>query len=153
MAGIGSGLAEGLVGTALDVLGEVALGDLGEARSKRGTKTESGGNGLDGLAGLLVLGGVGLFDLVGLAGEDDQAGLVGLEALDIGGKGLLGEVGTAGVDGNADGGSIKLGDTGGLELSEGETTAEACPAVILDGAAQNLVRPHPPLHIPPLLLE
>lgn len=55
----------------------------------------NGQSGLDvgddlGLAELLRLG--------TLAGEDDQAGLVGLETGDIGGKGLFAQVLAAGVD-------------------------------------------------------
>ena len=71
----------------------------------------TGSNGV----GALVLGGVLGLDLVGLAGEDDQASLVGLEALDIGGEALLGEVLATGIDGDTDGGSVKLGDTGSLK--------------------------------------
>lgn len=69
---------------------------------------------MGGLGALLVLGGILGLDLVGLAGEDDQASLVGLEALDIGGEALLREILTAGIDGNTDGGSVKLGDTSSL---------------------------------------
>ncbi len=159
-AGVGPRLAEGLVGTALDVLGERALGDLAEAGSNGLRDAERAADALCGLAGLLVLGGVGLLGLVGLAGENDKAGLVLLQALDVGGEALLGEVLAAGIDRDADGGSIELGNAGGLfsrqnpaslhssaqngpskagssylELSQREATAEACPAVILDGAA------------------
>ena len=116
VTGIGSGLAEGLVRTTLDVLGEVVLGDLGEAGGDRSLDTESGGNGLDGLGGVLVLGGVGLLGLVGLAGEEDEAVLVGLQALDIGGEALLGEVLAAGINGDTDGGGKELGDAGSLMI-------------------------------------
>lgn len=160
-AGVGPRLAEGLVGAALDVLGERALGDLAEAGSDGLRDAERAADALCGLAGLLVLGGVGLLGLVGLAGENDKAGLILLQALDVGGEALLGEVLAAGIDRDADGGSVELGNAGGLffalesrcfpsflvperpsktgssylELSQREATAEACPAVILDGAA------------------
>lgn len=162
-AGVGPRLPEGLVGTALDVLGQGALGDLAEAGGDGLGNAEGGGDVLCGLAGLLVLRGVGLLGLVGLAGEDNQAGLVGLEALDVGREGLLGEVLAAGIDGDADGGGVELGNASGLvspvrillssirnspralqagnpylQLSQGEATAEACPAVILDGAAHRV---------------
>ena len=162
-AGVGPRLPEGLVGTALDVLGQGALGDLAEAGGDGLGNAESGGDVLCGLGGLLALGGVGLLGLVGLAGEDDQAGLVSLEALDVGREGLLGEVLAAGIDGDADGGGVELGNASGLvsqvrillpfildahralgvgdpylQLSQGEATAKACPAVILDGAANRV---------------
>ena len=113
-AGVGPRLAEGLVGAALDVLGERALGDLAEAGSDGLRDAERGAEALCGLAGLLVLGGVGLLGLVGLAREHDKAGLVLLQALDVGGEALLGEVLAAGIDRDADGGSIELGNAGGL---------------------------------------
>jgi hypothetical protein len=113
-AGVGPRLAEGLVGTTLDVLGKVALGDLAEASSNGLGNAERGADALCGLGGLLVLGGVGLLGLVGLAGENDEAGLVLLQALNVGGEGLLGEVLAAGIDGDTDGASIELGNAGGL---------------------------------------
>ena len=113
-AGVGPRLAEGLVGTTLDVLGELALGDLGEGSGNRLGDAEGGADALCGLGGLLVLGGIGLGDLVGLAGEDNQASLVLLKALDVDGEALLGEVLAAGIDGDTDGRSIKLGDTSSL---------------------------------------
>lgn len=112
--GIGPRLAESTVSTTLDRLGEVALLDLAETGGNSLLDAKSGTDGLGGLAGLLVLGGVGSLDLVGLAGEDDQASLVGLEALDVGGEALLGEVLTAGIDGNTDGGGIELGNASSL---------------------------------------
>lgn len=60
-------------------------------------------------------------------------GFVGFEVFDIGGKGFFGEVGMVGVDGNVDGGSIKFGDIGGFEFSEGEIMVEVCLVVIFDG--------------------
>lgn len=109
---VGSRLTEQCVGTALVGLGHVALLDgavcVGDGREGQGGVDQG-----DDLAGVNVLA-VTSLGLAGLAGEDNQASLVGLEALDVGGKGLLGEVGAAGVDGDTDGGSDKLGDTGGL---------------------------------------
>jgi hypothetical protein len=110
---------------------------------------------LCGLGRLLVLGGIGLLGLVGLAGENDKAGLVLLQALDVGGEALLREVLAAGIDRDTDGASIVLGDAGSLfscqnlipfltngaragvsylDLSQREATAETGAAVVLDGA-------------------
>lgn len=103
-------MAEGDVGTTLDGGGDVALLDLldGEVGGGDG---EGGGD----VGGLVDLGDVGLgvtlLGGVGLAGEQDQALLVGLEAGDVDGQGLLGEVLAAEVDGDADGGSKGTGDT------------------------------------------
>jgi len=112
-AGVRPRLPEGLVGTALDVLGQVALGDLAEAGG-HGGHAEGGADVLCGLGRLLVLGGIGLLGLVGLAGENDEAGLVLLQALDVGGEALLREVLAAGIDRDTDGASIVLGDAGSL---------------------------------------
>lgn len=71
---------------------------------------DGAGDGLE-----LVVGGVALLGLVALLGEEDQALLVGLEALDVGGQGLLGDVLAAGVDGDTDGGGVLAGDASGLE--------------------------------------
>lgn len=43
-------------------------------------------------------GGVEFLVLTGLAGEEDEAGLVGFEAGDVGGQGFLRVVGSSGVD-------------------------------------------------------
>jgi hypothetical protein len=70
------------------------------------------------LSGVDLLGGrVGLLELTALAGEDDQASLVVLEAGDIGNKGLLGVVGAAVVNGDTNCASELLGDTGLLYKS------------------------------------
>ena len=53
-----------------------------------------------------------ILGLSALAGEDDQALLVGLETGDIGGEGLLAEVLTAVVDGDTDGGGVETRDAG-----------------------------------------
>ena len=66
---------------------------------------------LAGLDGLDFLGlAVELLVLAGLAGEEDQAGLVCLQALDVGSEGFFRDVDTAGVDGDADCGSELAGD-------------------------------------------
>jgi len=157
-AGVGPRLPELLVGTTLDVLGHVALGNLAEASGDGLLDAERGADVLCGLGGLLVLGGVGLLGLVGLAGENDKAGLVLLQALDVDGERLLRQVLAAVINRDADGAGILLGDSSGLfrvsefiapisprrappiccsylQLSEREAAAEACPAVVLDGAA------------------
>lgn len=51
----------------------------------------------------LILGCVAVLWGLGVAGEEDEALLVGLQALDVGGEGLLGQVGAARVDGDSDG--------------------------------------------------
>lgn len=118
VAGVRPRLAELLVGTTLDVLGQFALGNLAEASGNGLLGDERGADGLCGLGGLLVLGGIGLLGLVGLAGENDEAGLVVLQALDVRSKGLLGEVMAAGIDGDTDGASVELGNAGGLFLCQ-----------------------------------
>lgn len=52
--------------------------------------------------------------LAGFSWEEDQAGLVGLEAGDVGGERFFGVVCSAGVDCDADCGSEFAGDTGFL---------------------------------------
>jgi len=51
---------------------------------------------------------------LGLAGEEDEASLVGLQALDVGLERLLGQVLAAGVDGDTDGGRQLAWDAGFL---------------------------------------
>lgn len=87
-------------------------------------------DGLDLLgAGLTLLGGLEV------AGEEDEALLVGLQALNVGIEGLLGKVLATGVDGDTDGARKLAGDVGLLELGEGETTAGTNATVVLDGRA------------------
>lgn len=57
---------------------------------------------------------VAVLGCVGLAGEEHETGLVGLQTLDVGGEGLLGQVLAAGVDADADGGSQLAGNAGFL---------------------------------------
>lgn len=59
----------------------------------------------------LVSGRVELLELTALAGEEDQARLVVLEAVDVGNERLLGVVDTAVVNGDTDGASELGGDT------------------------------------------
>lgn len=111
-----SRLAELGVGTALDRLGHLALLDLYDALAEGddGKGRSKGRHGL-GLGEVDVLAVTGLGVLGALAGEDDQSGLVGLEAGDIGGQGLFAEVLATVVDGDTDGGGHEAGDTGFLQ--------------------------------------
>lgn len=111
MALVGASLAESDVGTTLGGGGHLALLDLLDGKVG-GSDGQDGGDGV----GLVDLGDVGLgvtlLGGVALAGEQDQALLVGLEAGDVDGQRLLAEVLAAEVNGDADGGSLKTGDTG-----------------------------------------
>lgn len=110
VARVAASLAESSVGTALNGSGHLALLDLLDAKVG-GSDGEDGGD----VAGLVDLGdvglGVALLGSVALAGEENQALLVGLEAGDVDGERLLAEVLAAEVDGDADGGSLVAGDT------------------------------------------
>lgn len=67
------------------------------------------------LGGLDVLStGVTLLGGLAVAGEEDEASAVCLQALDVGGEGLLVEIGAAGVNADSDGGCKLAGDTGSL---------------------------------------
>lgn len=103
-------MAEGDVGAALDGGGHFTLLDLLEG-DVGGGDGEDGGN----VGGLVDLGEVGLgvtlLGGVGLAGKQDQALLVGLEAGDVDGQGLLGQVLATEVDGDTDRGSQGTGNT------------------------------------------
>lgn len=83
----------------------------------------------------LLGGGLALLGGLEVAGEEDEALLVGLQALNVDLEGLLAEVLAAGVDGDTDGARKLAGDVGLLELGEGETTAGTNAAVVLDGRA------------------
>lgn len=116
MALVGTLVAQLAVGATLDGGGELGL--LDGLDGGVGVDDGEGGGGVgdgvgDGLE--LVLGGVALLGLVALLGEEDQALLVGLEALDVGGQGLLGDVLAASIDGNTDGRGVLAGDTSGLD--------------------------------------
>ena len=110
MALVAASLAESHVGTTLDGSGHLALLDLLDG-DVGGSDGEDGGD----VLGLVDLGDVGLgvtlLGSVALAGEEDQALLVGLEAGDVDGKRLLAEVLAAEVDGDANSGSLAAGDT------------------------------------------
>jgi hypothetical protein len=109
-------------------LGHVSLLHLAEAVLQAHPTVQRQGI-LDGLGDLAVLVAVGrlrageldvllgrveFLELAGLAGEEDEAGLVGLEALDVEGQGFFVGVLAARVDGDADCGSEFAGDTGFL---------------------------------------
>lgn len=100
------------VGTTLNSLGGFALLDLVDTLLDV-DDGQGGGEERDGLLDTDVLA-VTSLGLTSLAGEDDEALLVGLEAGDVGGERLLADVLAAGVDGNTDSGSEQLGDTSGL---------------------------------------
>ena len=100
---VAPGLPQGGVGTTLDRGGKVALLNLGNGVGQR----------VDGEGGAeFGNGGAEILGLSALAGEDDQALLVGLKTGDIGGEGLLAEVLTAVVDGDTDGGGVETRDAG-----------------------------------------
>lgn len=67
--------------------------------------------------------------------EDNEVGDVSLEPVDINGLGLLGLVSAPLVDGNSDGLGVGSGDSGGLELSKGESLTEAHLSVVTLGGA------------------
>ncbi len=100
--------------------------------------------------------GVARFGRLRFLWEEDQAGFVGLQTLDVGGKGFLAEILAAGVDGDADCGSEFAGNAGflsrnmsaccapipgwavdisHLQLSERDATPSAHATVVLDGRA------------------
>jgi hypothetical protein len=111
--GLAADVTELAVGVLLTgVVGELALSDLGLVGDGEG-----GGGLLDEvLLGRLDLlsRGVTLLGGLAVAGEQDNAAAVSLQALDVGGKRLLGEVLAAGVDRDTDGGCKLAGDTSSL---------------------------------------
>lgn len=123
MAGLGAGVTETAVGGLLTLGKGVAL-DLGDGSLESGVDDGEGGvdlldETLTSLGSLDVLGGgVELLELTALAGEEDQASLVVLQAGDVVDQRLLGVVGAAVVDGDADGASELLGDTGLLKVAK-----------------------------------
>lgn len=112
---LGTELAES---TTLDGGGQVGLLDLGDGLVDA-DEGESGAGGRNALGGGLevLLGGVALLGLVALLGEQNQAGGVSLEALDVGGERLLGQVLAAGIDGDTNGRGVLAGDTGSLQIT------------------------------------
>lgn len=121
MAGLRTGITKAAVGSLL-ALGQRVTLDLGDRILEGGVGNGEGGtnaggdaltlavgeSGLDGID--LLSGRVELLELAALAGEEDQTGLVLLEAGNIGDQGLLRVVGAAVVDRDTDGGSELLGD-------------------------------------------
>lgn len=127
MTSLGARVTETTVSSLLTLRKRVTL-DLSDSLSGGGvgdgeSGTDAGGDtltlavGKGGLDGLDVLGGgVELLELAGLAGEQDQAGLVVLEAGDVGDQGLLRVVGAAVVDGDTDGRGELLGNASLLNV-------------------------------------
>lgn len=112
---VASGNAQLRVSTTLNRFGHLALLDLLEG-DVGGGNGEGGGDGGD-LAQLGDVGlGVTLLGGVGLAGQQDQALLVGLETSDVGGEALLAEVLAAVINGDTDGGSQGSGNASLLWL-------------------------------------
>ena len=81
--------------------------------------------------------GVTLLGLLSVAGEDNQAGLVGLETLHVHRLALLAQVPPPVVDDDADTTRLLLADTSLLELSQGEATALTDLPVVADGLRAN----------------
>jgi len=81
----------------------------------------------------LSLGGIALARLGVLAGEEDELGLVGLEAVHVGLERLGAAILAAVINGNADGHGKSAGDTGLLELIKGEAAAQAHLVVVTLG--------------------
>jgi hypothetical protein len=100
-------VGDGLLGAG--VLDGEGGADVGGVALGLAVGSEGGLGGVD-----LVSGGVELLELAALAGEQDQAGLVVVEAGDVGDERLLGVVGAAVVDGDADGARQLLGNAGFL---------------------------------------
>lgn len=130
---LGSGITKLAVSTTLDRAGLLAGLDLVDTINDGGG--ESRCNGRDSLGVLNGVLAVTSLGLTALAGEDDEALLVGLEAGNVEGQGLLAEVLAASVDGNTDGGSVKLGDTGSLlqkkNLSVTITNGDPCRGAVI----------------------
>ena len=79
--------------------------------------------------------GVALLGLASLAGEDDQARLVRLQALHVKLLALLAQVPPAVVNGNADAERLLAADTSLLQLGEREAAALTELAVVAHGLA------------------
>ena len=91
----------------LSDLASLLLGpDLGDG--EKGTGQLNGGVDISSLS-------ITRLGLASLAGEDNQLGLVGLEALNVELEGLLGLVAATMVDGNTDGESLLAADTSSLK--------------------------------------
>lgn len=120
-AGVRAGVAQ-CTESRLLAGGHVGLGDGGDGVLWCDVEDgESGTDVLDttGSGGLnLLWRRVKLLVLTSLAGEENQAALVGLETSDIGGQRLLGLVGAAVVDSDTDGGSELAGNTSFLLIEK-----------------------------------
>jgi hypothetical protein len=79
--------------------------------------------------------GVSLLGLLGVAGEEDEAVLVRLQAVGVELERLLGSVAPAVVDGNADGERLLPRHAGGLELLKGEASALSQATVVAESGA------------------
>lgn len=107
-------VSEFSVGTSLNGGWDVALLDLGHGNSGNAGECGLGALGVVLLGGRdLLLGGVAGLSLASLSWEEDEAGAVSLEALDVQGEGFDGKVLAAGVNGDTDG-SCKLAWDSGL---------------------------------------
>jgi len=90
----------------------------------------------------LGLSGIALLGLVLAEREQEQFGLVGLEAVDVGVQRLSASVLATVVDGDADGQGLLAGNAGSFELIESETSSQADLVVVTlgrgvhDGAQQ-----------------
>ena len=104
----------------------------GEGGAEVSGVTLSGAVGGEGSLGSvdLVSGRVELLELAALAGEENQAGLVVVEAGDVGNQRFLGVVGAAVVDGDTDSASELLRDAGFLYTSKSCCSMPIGPSVI-----------------------
>lgn len=114
-----AGLRAGVTESAVGVLGGGVVGELAGLDGDLVVDGEGLVGELDVLTLLgsldLLSGGLTLLGGLGVAGEEDEALLVSLQALDVGLKGLLAQVLAAGVDGDTDGARELAGDVGLLE--------------------------------------
>lgn len=130
-AGVGAGEAEGAERVELLLLGRDGAGLL-EDRGALGDGERLLDRAVDAVGVLVGVGRVAGLDLARLAREDDEARLVGLEALDVELERLLGLVAAAVVDGDADREGLLGADAGLLELGLGEAAARTELAVVAD---------------------
>jgi len=85
----------------------------------------------------LFLAGIPLLGLAEFTREEDQAGLVFLEAGDVQSEGLFGVVLAASVDDDTDGRGELAWDTGFFQFGESEATSGSDAAVVLDSWASD----------------
>lgn len=109
---------------------------LGDGTGLLGLVGRWEGEGVAGDAsGEVVTGSVTSLGLAELAGEDDQAGLVVLQSLNVELLALLGPGLPAVVDDDADAEGLLLADTSLLDLRDGESTTGTDLGVVPDGGA------------------